>query len=65
MGSETDDIINELFESFLQKYQEKLQEKMKDSKIVFASIDLFYYSLYKTRLRRGKSYIESPEWLRN
>ena len=65
MGSETDDIINELFESFLQKYQEKLQEKLKDSKIVFASIDLFYYSLYKTRLRRGKSYIESPEWLRN
>ena len=35
MGSKTDDIINELFESFLQKYQEKLQEKMKDSKFVF------------------------------
>ena len=65
MGSETDDIINELFESFLQKYQEKLQEKMKDSKFVFASVDLLYYSLHKTRLRRGKSYIESPEWLRN
>ena len=24
-----------------------------------------YYSLHKTRLRRGKSYIKSPEWLRN
>ena len=35
MGSETDDIINKLFEFFLQKYQEKLQEKMKDSKFVF------------------------------
>ena len=28
-------------------------------------IDLLYYSLHKTRLRRGKSYIKSPEWLRN
>ena len=27
MGSETDDIINELFESSLQKDQEKLEEK--------------------------------------
>ena len=65
IGSKTDDIINKVFESFLQKYQEKLQEKMKDSKFVFASVDLLYYSLHKTRLRRGKSYIESPEWLRN
>ena len=24
-----------------------------------------YYSLHKTRLRRGKSNIKSPEWLRN
>ena len=27
MGSETDDIIKELFESFLKRYQEKLEEK--------------------------------------
>ena len=38
---------------------------MKDSKFVFESVDLLYYSLHKTTLRRGKSYIESPEWLRN
>ena len=28
MGSETDDIINKLFKSFLQKYQEGLEESM-------------------------------------
>ena len=28
MGSKTDDIIHELFESFLQKYQIKLEEKV-------------------------------------
>ena len=65
MGNETDDIIKELFESFLEKYQKKLEEKMKDSKFVFESVDLLYYSLHKTTLRRGKSYIKSSKWLRN
>ena len=38
---------------------------MEGSYFVFESVDLLFYSLHKTRLRRGKSYIESPEWLRN
>ena len=65
MGSETDDIINELFKYFFQRYQEKLEEKTRGSKFVFESVDLLYYGLDKTRLRRGKSYIKSPEWLEN
>ena len=35
---------------------------MRGSKFVFESVDLFYYSIHKTRLRRGKSYIKSPKW---
>ena len=50
MVTETDDIINELFESFLQKYQELLEEKMRDSKFVFESVVLLYYSLHKTTI---------------
>ena len=66
IGSETDYIINKLFELFLQKYQEGLEEKMRDSKFVFERIDLLYYSLHKTNIKRkGESYIESPKWLRN
>ena len=65
MGNETDDIINKLFESFKQTCQEGLEEKMGKSEFVFESVDLQYYSLHKTRLRRGKSYINSHEWLRN
>ena len=34
MGSETDEIIEDLFESFLQKYQEGLEESMRGSKFV-------------------------------
>ena len=51
MGSETDDIINELFKYFLQRYQEKLEEKTRGSKFVFESVDLLYYGLDKTRSR--------------
>ena len=52
MGSKTDDIIHELFESFLQKYQKKLEEKVKDSKFVFESVDLLYYSFHKIKIKK-------------
>ena len=57
MGTETNNIIKELFESFLKKYQEGLEAKMKGSEFVFDSVDLLYYSLYKVSLNRGGSYI--------
>ena len=40
IGSETDDIIDELFESHLQRYQERLEELMRESKFVFNNVDL-------------------------
>ena len=65
MGDETDDIIKEVFKFFKQTYQERLEKKVKGSDFAFKNVELYYYSLHKTRLRRGKSYIESPEWLKN
>ena len=41
MGSETEEIIKEPFESLLQKYQEGLEEPMKRSEFIFDSVDLF------------------------
>ena len=58
MDREKDDIIDQLFKPFFQRYQENLEEKMKGSDFVFESVDLLFYSLHKTRLRRGKSYIK-------
>ena len=66
MGSETDDIIDELFNFFLQKYQEGLEESMRRSEFIFDSVDLLYYNLQKISLnRKGSSYIDSPKWLKN
>ena len=59
-GNETYQIIEELFESLLQKYQEKLDEKIKGSEFVFGSIDLLHYNLHKISLNRRGSYIDSP-----
>ena len=65
MGRETDEIIKELFKSFLQRYQEGLEESMRGSKFIFDSVDALYYDLNKISLSRGGSYIDSPKWLKN
>ena len=64
-GSETEEIIEELFKSLLQRYQKGLEESMKRSKYIFDSVDVLYYDFNKISLNRGGSYINSPEWLKN
>ena len=59
MGIGTDHIINQPYESFLEKYQERLEQKMRGSDFVFGSDDLFSYSLQKISLIRGGSYSNS------
>ena len=39
MGSKTDEIIEELFESLLQRYQEDLEELIKGSKFISDSVN--------------------------
>ena len=38
---------------------------MDGSEFKFESVHLLYYHLHETSLKRGKSYIESPGWLKN
>ena len=58
--SETNEIIKDLFESFLQKYQEGLEESMSGSEFVYDSVDVLYYNLNKVSLSRGGSYYRFP-----
>ena len=39
MGSETNEVIEELFESLRQRYKKKLEESMKGSHFTFDAID--------------------------
>ena len=63
-GSDTDGIIREIFRSFLCNYQEELKI-IKGSNFVFESVELIDYKLHRVCLRRGGSYVKSPEWLAN
>ena len=64
-GSNTDEMIEELFESLLQRYQENLHEKMKGLDFTFDGVNYLYYDLNKISISRGGSYIDSPKWLKN
>ena len=58
MGSQTNYIIEELFESLLQRHQEGLEESLKGSEFIFDSVNLLYCHLQNTSLKRtGGSYI--------
>ena len=65
LGNETDDIIKGLINSFLNNYQKEEIILRNGSNFVFESVDLLSYHIHKTSLKRGKSYIKSPEWLIN
>ena len=65
IGDDNDDIIEQLFRSSLQKYEENLQKKMRGSDFEFDGVNFLYYDFNKVSLNRGRSYIESPKWLKD
>ena len=64
-GDDNDDVIEQLFESLLQKYEENLQNKMRGSEFEFDGVNFLYYDFNKTSINRGGSYIDSPKWLKD
>ena len=64
-GDNNDDIIEQLFESLLKKYEEHLQNKMRGSELEFDGVNFLYYDFNKTSINRDGSYIDSPKWLKD
>ena len=62
MGNEPHEIIEK---SLLKKCQEGLEETMRESELVFDSVNLLHYNLRKITLNRGGSYVDSPKWPKN
>ena len=60
-----DDVIEELFESILFRYQIGLETSTKVSEFVFDCVHLLYYICHKLNPNRGGSYIDSPSWMKN
>ena len=61
----TSDNINGLSESFLSNYHNEEKILRNGGSFVFESVDSLSYYIHKINLKRGKSYLKSPEWILN
>ena len=65
INDRADEVIEELFQSILSRYQIGLEKSMKDSEFVFDCIHLLYQKYHKTNSNQSGSYIDSPNWIKN
>ena len=61
---DTNDVVEGLFKSTLESYQTGLQESIRGSEFVFDCVNEVHYKLHKVDLNRGRSYLDSPRWLK-
>ena len=61
MGVDTDEVIKNLFNSILQRYQKGLQESMRRSDFVFDYVESLNYIFHKIGMKRSGSYIGAPK----
>ena len=64
-GSETEEIMEKIIRSLLQKYQDNLQNKLKGSDFIFNGVNYLFYDLNRITISKGGSYVESPKWLKD
>ena len=66
MGSDTEDVIDTLFNTILQRFQQA-QETSNDkgSEFIPESVELLHYYFQKINIRIAESYIMSPDWIVN
>ena len=60
MGRDTKVVIDKLFNTTLQRFQQA-QETSNDNE----SVELLYHFFQETNIRRSESYIISPNWIVN
>ena len=57
--------VIELFQSLISRYQIGLETSMKGSEFVFDCVQLLYWKCHKIYLNRGRSYIDTPDSMKN
>ena len=58
------EVINELFESPLSRYQVGLETSMIGSDFIFNSVQLLSYKCHEKNCKREGLYINSPDWIK-
>ena len=66
MGSHTNNVIDRLFDTILQRFQQaRVTSNERGSEFTLESVVLLYYYFLKIDIRRAESYIKCPDWLVN
>ena len=64
MGSDTENVIDTLFNTILERIQQAIASSQKnESEFTHESVALFYCYFQKIDIRRAESYIMSPNWI--
>ena len=64
-NDKVDEVIEELFESLLPRYQIGLETLIKCSEFIFDCVSLLYYRCNQISFNRGGSYIDSLDWIKS
>ena len=64
-SDDTNKIIKKLNDSLFDNYQEQLLILKNSSNYTFDSVEVLGIHFYQIDIKRGSSYIKSPEWLKN
>ena len=65
ISDEADEIIEELFDSLKNRYQNNLDTKLRNSEFVFDYAHLLYYKCHRTNFNHGGSYVDYPDWIKS
>ena len=65
INDKADEVIEELFQSLLSRYQIGSETTMKGSVFKFDCVRSLYYKCHKINFKRGGSYVDSPDWIKN
>ena len=66
MGSDTENIIDTLFNTILNRIQEAMERSNeRGSGFTHESVVLLYYHFQRIDIRKAGSYIASPDWIAN
>ena len=60
-----DEVIEKLFKTFLDRYQNDLETSIRGSNFIFDCVHLLYCKCHKINPSRGGSYINSFRWIKN
>ena len=64
IGSNTEDLINKLFNTLLQRFQQAQEtSNERGGEFIPDSVELLYYHFQRIDIRRAESYIMSPDWI--